>query len=142
MKFTIGVRGVVAALAVPAFVACASTHQNESAAAGTLNVMDATATLSSSEVSMLQRMTDPNILGHIAMSDSVEIVMAQFAQRRTKNDDVLSFARMMDVDHSSDLETERQLGSSTGLGIHTLPMSSRSRTWDRWSTQSVPRSAR
>jgi putative membrane protein len=120
MKFTIGVRGVVAALAVPAFVACASTHQNESAAAGTLNVMDATATLSSSEVSMLQRMTDPNILGHIAMSDSVEIVMAQFAQRRTKNDDVLSFARMMDVDHSSDLETERQLGSSTGLGIHTL----------------------
>jgi putative membrane protein len=120
MKFTIGVRGVVAALAAPAFIACASTHQNDSVAAGTLNVTDATATLSSSEVSMLQRMTDPNILGHIAMSDSVEIVMAQFAEHRTKNDDVLNFARMMDVDHSSDIEAERQLGSTTGVGIHTL----------------------
>jgi predicted outer membrane protein len=120
MKFTMGMRGVVAALAAPAFVACASAHHNDVGAAGTLNLTDATAALSSSEVGMLQRMTDPNILGHMAMADSVEIVMAQFAEKRTKNDDVLNFARMMDVDHSNHLAAERTLGSTSGVGIHTL----------------------
>ena len=120
MKFTMGMRGAVAALAAPAFIACASTHRNDVAAAGTLNLPDATAALSSSEVGMLQRMTDPNILGHMAMGDSVEIVMAEYAERRTKNDDVLNFARMMVSDHSSDLDAERSLGTTSGVGIHTL----------------------
>lgn len=120
MKFAMGMRGAVAALAAPAFIACASTHRNDMAAAGTLNLTDATAALSSSEVTMLQRMTDPNILGHMAMGDSVEIVMAQYAEHRTKNDDVLNFARMMDVDHSSHIEAERSLATTSGVGIHTL----------------------
>jgi predicted outer membrane protein len=120
MKFTMGVRGVVAALTAPAFIACASTRHNDMGAAGTLKLTDATAALSSSEVTMLQRMTDPNILGHMAMGDSVEIVMAQFAEHRTKNDDVLNFARMMDVDHSTHLAAERTLGTTSGVGIHTL----------------------
>src|ERR1700759_5485131 len=120
MKFTMGMRGAVAALAAPAFIACASTHRSDVAAAGTLNLSDATAALSSSEVTMLQRMTDPNILGHMAMGDSVEIVMAEYAERRTKNDDVLNFARMMVSDHSADLDAERSLGMSSGVGIHTL----------------------
>jgi predicted outer membrane protein len=116
-----GIRGVVAALAAPAFIACASTRQNDAvSAAGTLNLPDYAASLITSEVGMLQRMTDPNILGHMAMADSVEIVMAQFAQRRTKNDDVLQFARMMDVDHSNHLNAERTLGTTSGVGIHTL----------------------
>jgi putative membrane protein len=124
MQFRMGVRGVVAALAAPAFIACASTRQSDSvSAAGTLNfsdATDATAALSSSEVAMLQRMTDPNILGHMAMGDSVEIVMAEYAQRRTKNDDVLDFARMMASDHSTHLTAERTLGTTSGVGIHTL----------------------
>jgi predicted outer membrane protein len=116
-----GIRGVVAALAAPAFIACASTRQSNSlSAGGTLHLTDATAALSSSEVGMLQRMTDPNILGHLAMGDSVEIVMAQFAEHRTKNDDVLAFARMMDVDHSGHLAAERTLATTSGVGIHTL----------------------
>lgn len=122
MKFTVGIRGVVAAIAAPAFIACASTRQNDtmSAASGSLKLTDATAALSSSEVDMLQRMTDPNILGHMAMGDSVEIVMAQFAEQRTKNDDVLGFARMMDADHNAHLAAERNLGTTSGIGIHTL----------------------
>jgi predicted outer membrane protein len=120
MQFKTGVRGVVAALAAPAFIACASSHQNDMSAGGSLNLTDATAALSSSEVNMLQRMTDPNILGHIAMNDSVEIVMAEFAERRTKNDDVLNFARAMDVDHSTDIAAERSLATTSGVGIHTL----------------------
>jgi predicted outer membrane protein len=121
MRFRVGIRGVVAAVAAPAFIACASTHSNSvMSSAGTLNLTDATRALSSSEVNMLERMTDPNILGHIAMNDSVEIVMAQFAEHRTKNDDVLNFAREMDVDHSSDIAAERTLGTTSGVGIHTL----------------------
>jgi hypothetical protein len=84
MKFTIGVRGVVAAMAAPAFIACASVRQSDTmSAAGTVNIPDETATLSVSEVDMLRRMTDPNILGHMAMADSVEVVMAEFAEHRT-----------------------------------------------------------
>jgi putative membrane protein len=114
-------RGVVVAVAAPAFIACASTRQHDSlSAAGTLNLTDATAAISPSELNMLQRMTDPNILGHIAMGDSVEIVMAEFAMNRTKNDDVLNFARMMNSDHTTDLNNERALATSSGVGIHTL----------------------
>jgi predicted outer membrane protein len=121
MQFNMGIRGVVAALAAPAFIACASTRQNDAmSAAGTLDLPDYAASLSTSEMGMLQRMTDPNILGHMAMADSIEAVMAQFAERRTKNDDVLEFARMMDVDHSNHLNADRALGVSSGVGIHTL----------------------
>ncbi|HEY4304528.1 MAG TPA: DUF4142 domain-containing protein [Gemmatimonadaceae bacterium] len=121
MQFKVGIRGVVAALAAPAFIACASTHARDNmAAAGTLNLTDATAALSSSEVTMLQRMTDPNILGHLAMGDSVEVVMAELAQTRTKNDDVLNFARDMKIDHATHLEAERSLAKTSGVGIHTL----------------------
>jgi len=121
MQFRMGICGVVAVLAAPAFIACASTRQNDAmSAAGTLDLPDYAARLSTSEVGMLQRMTDPNILGHIAMADSVEAVMAQFAERRTKNDDVLEFARMMDVDHSNHLNADRTLGATSGVGIHTL----------------------
>jgi putative membrane protein len=121
MKFTIGFRGVVAAMAAPAFIACASARQSETmSAAGTVSIPDETAALSVSEVDMLRRMTDPNILGHMAMADSVEVVMAEFAQRRTKSDDVLNFAREMDVDHSTHLQAERSLAKTSGVGIHTL----------------------
>ena len=121
MQFRMGIRGVVAALAAPAFIACASTRQNDAvSAAGTLDLPDYAAALNTSEVGMLQRMTDPNILGHMAMGDSIEVVMAEYAQRRTKNDDVLEFARAMDVDHSSHMNAARALAVSSGVGIHTL----------------------
>lgn len=121
MRFTAGMRGAVVAMAAPAFIACASTQQRDDlSSAGTLNLTDATAALSSSEIDMLQRMTDPNILGHMAMGDSVEIVMAEFAQTRTKNDDVLNFARMMNSDHSVHRDQMRNLATTSGVGIHTL----------------------
>jgi len=121
MSFTAGIRGVVVAMAAPAFIACASTHQSDNlSSAGSLNLTDASAALSPSEVNMLQRMTDPNILGHMAMADSVEVVMAEFAQTRTKNDDVLNFARMMNSDHSVHRDAVRNLAATTGVGIHTL----------------------
>jgi putative membrane protein len=121
MQFKMVFRGVVVAMAAPAFIACASTQRADTmSAAGTLSLTDAAATLDASDTTMLRRMTDPNILGHMAMADSVEAVMAQLAQRRTENDDVLDFARMMDVDHSTHLQAERALATLTGVGIHTL----------------------
>jgi len=121
MKLTAGIRGAVVPMAAPAFIACASTHSRDNlSSAGTLNLTDATAAVTPSEVDMLQRMTDPNILGHMGMADSVEIVMAEFAQTRTKNDDVLEFARMMKSDHTVHRDAVRSLGTTTGVGIHTL----------------------
>jgi putative membrane protein len=120
MKLTLNFRTAMVALAAPAFIACASTRQSDSmTAGGTLKLPDAAA-LNASEVDMLRRMTDPNILGHMAMADSIEVVMAEFAQHRTENSDVLEFARMMDVDHSTHRDAERALAKSTGVGIHTL----------------------
>src|SRR4051812_38525682 len=89
---------VVAATAFAAIAACASTQQYDTgSAAGTISLLDAPpATLNADELNMLHRMTDANILGHVAMGDSIEVVMAQFAERRTKTDDVLQFARRMD----------------------------------------------
>ena len=56
MQFRMGLRGVVAALAAPAFIACASTRQNDAvSAAGTLDLPDYAASLNTSEVGMLQR---------------------------------------------------------------------------------------
>lgn len=115
-------RALVVALAVPAFVACSSTQQNSAEAAG--DIMPAqdieVVPISASEAEMLRRMTDANRLGHMAMGDSVEVVMAQMAEQRTKNDDVLKYARQMDVDHNTSLLAERNLGKTSGLGINTM----------------------
>lgn len=114
-------RALVIALAVPAFVACSHTQttslaNGEIAPATDIEVVP----ISASEADMLRRMTDANRLGHMAMGDSVEVVMAQMAEKRSKNDDVLNFARQMDVDHNTSLMAERNLAKTTGLGINTM----------------------
>lgn len=116
-------RATVLALTIPAFVACASARRSDtSMAAGTIAVPATIEVppISRSEADLLRRMTDPNILGHIAMADSVEAVMAQFAQQRTKNDDVLQFARQMNVDHNTDRQAVENLARTTGAGMHTI----------------------
>jgi putative membrane protein len=123
MKWNGKMRMLTLAMAAPAFAACASTRQNDMAmAAGTVGspMQIEFAPISPAESDMLRQMTDPNILGHVAMSDSVEVVMAQFAEQRTKNDDVLNFARQMDVDHSTDLQALRNLAQTSGIGMHTM----------------------
>jgi putative membrane protein len=113
---------MIVAAAVPAFAACATVPASDTAsAAGNVTpAMIESTPIAVMEADMLRRMTDPNILGHIAMSDSVEVVMAQFAQKRTRSDDILSYARQMDVDHSSDRAKVRDLAQTTGVGMHTI----------------------
>jgi predicted outer membrane protein len=113
---------ILTAAATTAFVACASTPQYDTAsAAGNLSLLDAPpVTLSADELTMLSRMTDANILGHVAMADSVEVVMAEFAEKRTMSDDILAYARRMDTDHSTHLLKTRDLAGTTNVGIHTI----------------------
>jgi predicted outer membrane protein len=116
------VYGVMAAAAATTFAGCASTQHYETAsAAGSVSLLDAPpATLRGSELDMVRRMTDANILGHVSMADSIEVVMAQFAQQRTKSDDVLQYARRMNVEHSSDMLKTRNIAQSAGVGMHTI----------------------
>jgi len=102
--------------------ACASTSRNQATySAGNVSLTEPVVPpLAASEVDMLRRMTDPNILGHLAMGDSVEIVMAKFAEGRTKDDAVLDLARTMDVDHSTSLQRERDIAGRNGLGMQTM----------------------
>jgi putative membrane protein len=112
-------RRLIAAFAIPALAACSSYGGS---AGGTLDLTNPSIVppLRMNEVRLLRGMTDANILGHMAMSDSVEVVMAKYAEQRTKDDAVLEFARQMDVEHSTNLAAERQLAQNTGLGMNTM----------------------
>jgi predicted outer membrane protein len=118
-------RTLAIALAAPAFVACASTqtqaNPTSTMAGGTLAAdVIQTVPITTTESELLHRMSNANILGHISLGDSVEQVMAKLAESRTKNDDVLNFARMMDVDHSTDMMQVKDLAKSTGAGMYTI----------------------
>jgi predicted outer membrane protein len=112
---------VVTAAAAFGLAACASTPRYDaSTAAGTVSLEAPPAALNAAELDMLHRMTDANILGHVAMADSVEAVMAEFAEKRTMSDDILAYARRMDTDHSTHLVKTRDLATTTNVGIHTI----------------------
>jgi putative membrane protein len=78
------------------------------------------ATLSPRESEMLRSMTDPNILGHMAMADSVEIVMGKLALNRSKTDAVDNFARQMISDHTASLDAEHAIARHDGMGMQTM----------------------
>lgn len=112
-----------AVAALPAFAACAANPPIRGTAAGVVSPASNSLMLPSlmpSEVELLQRMTDPNILGHIAMGDSVELVMASLAVQRSRSADVLDLARRIIDDHSNSLSRGRDIARKTGLGMHTI----------------------
>lgn len=123
MRFNVSARTFVAVLAIPAGMACASTHHSQTvSSAGSVSLTDTprNATLSPREAEMLRRMTDPNILGHMAMADSVEIVMGKLALNRSKTDAVDDFARQMISDHTASLDAEHAIARRNGVGMETI----------------------
>jgi putative membrane protein len=123
MKFSIQARTLLAAVAIPAVVVSAPIRHGRTLSAPPVAQVSnqlQDSVISPREVKMLQSMTDPNILGHMAMADSVEIVMAKMAQNRSKSDGVLQFAKQMLADHTASLDNERAVARRTGLGMQTM----------------------
>lgn len=113
-------RGIVTACAVvmaAVIGACASSSQYASnTAAGTVDLAAYPAPpLSSPEIQRLRGMSDEDILGHIALVDSIEMATSDSAIRLLKSDQLLSYARMMRANHSTDLMQVRDVAQRTGI---------------------------
>jgi putative membrane protein len=123
VRYNMPARTFIAVLAIPAGLACASAHHSQTvSSAGSVSLTDTprNAVLSSRETEMLRSMTDPNILGHMAMADSVEIVMGKLALNRSKTDAVDDFARQMISDHTASLDAEHAIARHDGMGMQTM----------------------
>jgi predicted outer membrane protein len=118
-----GIPMLAAAVMVPMFIACAGQAPLNNSASGVLSPASnafVLPTLKPSEMELLNRMTDPNILGHIATGDSVEIVMAGLVNRYSKSDTVLGLARVIIGDHSNSLARGRDIAKNRGIGMQTV----------------------
>jgi putative membrane protein len=121
---------IVAAVA-SALGACATTKNQviTRSAAGnlpprdidTVGVSPTIPALSANDQRLLNRMTDANILGHLATEDSLEVAMAQVARRRTQNAAVSGFARRMILEHSTSLLDLKAIADRRGLSMQIAP---------------------
>jgi predicted outer membrane protein len=104
-------RALGGALIIAGIAACASNQQVvSSSAAGTVDLSRYPAvTLSERELRILRGMSDANVLGHLSMVDSLEVVTADSALRLSKSDAVLAFAKDMRTAHSLSLMQERDI---------------------------------
>jgi predicted outer membrane protein len=109
-------RTFVCLIAAVAVSACARNGQNyTSTAGGDVDLSRATVMLGNREVTILREMSDANILGHLLDVDSLEVAAADTANRLSRSDDVLTYAKMMHLAHTGDAEREREIGRQTGL---------------------------
>lgn len=109
------IRSIAVVLAAAAFTACATSSQYSSAG-GTIDLADyPVPSLSASELTMLRGMPDATILGSMVTADSLEVVTADSLLRISRTDAVVSYARMMRVDHMNDIKHIRALSQSIGL---------------------------
>ncbi len=117
---------MLAGMAAGALTAGCSAYGRTQSATGTVPVTPSVfvtliPALPQRDLALLNRMSDGNILQHVAMSDSLEIVMAQMALRRTHDTGVSSFARMLIADHSMNLQDGQILARQTGITPTTAP---------------------
>ncbi|HEX3866166.1 MAG TPA: DUF4142 domain-containing protein [Gemmatimonadaceae bacterium] len=73
-----------------------------------------------SETQLLQRMSDANILGHLAIMDSVQIVLSDWTVNYSKSDAVTAFAKETDARYRKNLDVDHKLGQETGIGLTTM----------------------
>lgn len=107
-------RGIIAMVAIVAAAACSTNRSYISG--GDVDLSMATpATLDAGHVTMLRQMSDANILGHLIAIDSLEVMMADTALRHVKTDNVNEYAKLMNLAHSDDWKSLRDLAASTGL---------------------------
>lgn len=119
MRFGIerGIVTVCAVMAAAAIGACASSSQYASnSAPGTVDLAAyPIPPLPANEVGRLRGMSDEDILGHMALVDSIEMATSDSAIRLLKGDQLLSYARMMRASHSTDLLQVRDIAQRTGI---------------------------
>ena len=73
--------------------------------------------LAPAEEKFLRGFSDANILGHLYQNDSMEVGIGQAALRRSRNDAVLNYAKLMVLDHTTAMKMDKSLGKSTGVGL-------------------------
>ena len=110
-------RPIACILAISAFVACASNQQYESSsAAGTVDLSAyPNPPLDTAELQLLRGMSDADILGHFITVDSMEVATADTALRLSKNDDVITYARLMKATHSANLRQDKAIAEQAGI---------------------------
>ena len=117
------VRSLGAAMAIATVAACASNQQYASSSAGgTISLSDSPPVppLGDAEVQLLRRMSDANILGHLAMIDSIEAQLSDHVIAYSLSDAVLAYANEMDSAYRNATNRDHQLGEETGLGLTTM----------------------
>jgi predicted outer membrane protein len=113
---------LIATLAVAGAAAC-STMNRTYESGGEVDLSLATpAELGSDETTLLQQMSDANIVGHLLTVDSLEITLSDTALRHVKSDDVGAFAKMMHLAHTDDENALKDIASSAGL-VPTIDVS-------------------
>jgi predicted outer membrane protein len=73
-----------------------------------------------SEAQLLSGMSDANILGHLAATDSLEVALSDTAILHSKSDTVLKYARSMRAMHLASLNAVKVIAKETGLGLTTM----------------------
>lgn len=93
---------------------------------------------SGGDVELPPRMTDANILAHLASSDSLEIRMAQLALTQAQDPRVRDLAQTMLTDHQTSLQQGMALAQQNGITPQSAPGDSAAqrmmRMMDRMST--------
>ncbi|MFL5580603.1 MAG: DUF4142 domain-containing protein [Gemmatimonadaceae bacterium] len=77
--------------------------------------------LSASDAAMLRAMTDANVVAHLAMGDSAEIVSGQTAERNAQSTALRDFARTLVTDHSRSYEQGSSLAAQRGIAPAPAP---------------------
>jgi predicted outer membrane protein len=101
-------------LAISAVAACSTNQSYMSAGDVNLSAYPS-AQLDQREMGILRGMSDANIMAHIRLVDSMEVAAADSALRFTKSDDVREYAKLMHLQHTTDLTHVRLLAQQTGI---------------------------
>ncbi len=76
--------------------------------------------LNAREARVLRGMSDANILGHLAATDSVEVALSDTTIIKSKSDQVLAYAKMMRAAHLSSMHAVELIAKQTRIGRNTL----------------------
>ena len=76
--------------------------------------------LNAKEARVLSGMSDANILGHLAATDSVEVALSDTTITKSKSDQVLAYAKMMRSAHLGSMHAVDVIAKETGIGRNTL----------------------
>src|SRR4051812_22423342 len=99
--------GASVGISVAAALALGAQQQRSSTVVSTPVLPHYTATpVGASELDLLRRMSDANILGHLAVLDSIEIALSDWTINYSKSDVVTDYAKAMDARYRNNLDTD------------------------------------